>query len=129
MRLNNEILRFLIVGITTVLIDFIFYYLILYFKIFEYELAKGISFIIGLIFAFFANKAWTFKSKNKSIDEYWKFLVIYSFSLVANIYINLSFLLILKSTNFKLSLSFLIATSCSATINYLGMKYFVFIKK
>ena len=129
MTLNNELFRFLIVGIITVLLDFIFYYLILSINLFDHEIAKGVSFVIGLIFAFFANKKWTFRSFKKSIKEYWKFLLLYSFSLIINIFTNSFFLIILKFTIYKLAISFLIATICSATINYLGMKYFVFINK
>ena len=129
MTLNNELFRFFVVGITTVLLDFIFYYFILSINLFDHEIAKGVSFVIGLIFAFFANKKWTFRSLKKSIKEYWKFLLLYSFSLIINIFTNSFFLIILKFTIYKLAISFLIATICSATINYLGMKYFVFINK
>ncbi len=84
------------------------------------------SFLIGLIFAFFANKIWTFKSKKKSLAEPWKFILIYTSSLITNIYANMYLLYLLQTFFLKIALAFLFATICSATINFLGMKYFVF---
>ena len=66
---NSQIIRFLIVGVTTVLIDYIFYFF-LYFIGFSTSISKGISFIIGAIFAYVANKYFTFNQANLAILEF-----------------------------------------------------------
>ena len=60
-----EIYRFLIVGICSVSIDFLFYYVFIYLDLFDPNNSKRISFIIGAIFAFYANRHYVFKVDEK----------------------------------------------------------------
>ena len=60
-----EIYRFLIVGIITVTIDALVYFLLTFFGVFSYELSKRISFIAGAIFAFFFNRKYVFQIEKK----------------------------------------------------------------
>ncbi len=121
---QKQIFKFLIVGTLTVLIDYIFYYLFLFFL--STTFAKGISFIIGAVFAFIANKIYTFNYNQFSKKSIIFFVLLYLLSLFVNIAVNDFCLLILTNSILKIEISFIISTSVSALINYLGMKYFVF---
>jgi putative flippase GtrA len=125
MRFFKEIRYFLIIGILTVLIDYLVYFLSRKFFI-DISQAKAFGFISGTVFAFLANRNITFKNHNNIWRHLYKFLILYSGTLFINVTINNSLLNWLSDFQYKVQLSFLIATSTSAIINFVGMKYFVF---
>ncbi len=125
MRFFKEIRYFLIIGILTVLIDYLVYFLSRKFFI-DISHAKAFGFISGTVFAFLANRNITFKNHNNIWRHLYKFLILYIGTLFINVTINNSLLNWLSDFQYKVQLSFLIATSTSAIINFVGMKYFVF---
>ena len=122
---NKELLKYIFVGLSTVLIDFLIYKLLI--KFIVIYLAKTISFLSGTFFSYQLNRTWTFKSGKKTLSQFIKYLIIHITSLVLNVFIN-SLLLNTFSKNYFLSyeVSFLIATLTSATYNFLFIKIFIF---
>ena len=122
---NKELLKYIFVGLSTVLIDFLIYKFLIKFIIIY--LAKTISFLSGTFFSYQLNRTWTFKSGGKTLSQFIKYLIIHITSLVLNVFIN-SLLLNTFSKNYFLSyeVSFLIATLTSATYNFLFIKIFIF---
>jgi len=126
--LDYEFGRFLLVGASTVFIDLVFYLTFLYAG-FDTYVSKGISFSIGTIFAYFANQNFTFKSAKTGAVRFIVFTLLYLSTLLINVISNE---FVLSSTAFIINLkvsimvSFLVATSISASLNFLGMKYMVF---
>jgi putative flippase GtrA len=131
--IKRELAIFLVVGLLTVGIDFVIYRGFLYFKPFSLEdinIAKGIGFIGGTLFAYFANRFWTFKQQTTSSGSVSRFALVYILGLLANIAVN--YLCIYWFSNpaialdYTLLIAFIFATGISATLNFLGMKFFVF---
>ena len=122
---NKELLKYIFVGLSTVLIDFLIYKFLI--KFIVIYLAKTISFLSGTFFSYQLNRTWTFKSREKTLSQFIKYLIIHITSLVLNVFIN-SLLLNTFSKNYFLSyeVSFLIATLTSATYNFLFIKIFIF---
>ena len=122
---NKELLKYIFVGLSTVLIDFLIYKFLI--KFIVIYLAKTISFLSGTFFSYQLNRTWTFKSGKKKLSQFIKYLIIHITSLVLNVFIN-SLLLDTFSKNYFLSyeVSFLIATLTSATYNFLFIKIFIF---
>ena len=122
---NKELLKYIFVGLSTVLIDFLIYKFLI--KFIVIYLAKTISFLSGTFFSYQLNRTWTFKSEEKTLSQFIKYLIIHITSLVLNVFIN-SLLLNTFSKNYFLSyeVSFLIATLTSATYNFLFIKIFIF---
>ena len=122
---NKELLKYIFVGLSTVLIDFLIYRFLI--KFIVIYLAKTISFLSGTFFSYQLNRTWTFKSGKKTLSQFIKYLIIHITSLVLNVFIN-SLLLNTFSKNYFLSyeVSFLIATLTSATYNFLFIKIFIF---
>ena len=122
---NKELLKYIFVGLSTVLIDFLIYKFLI--KFIVIYLAKTISFLSGTFFSYQLNRTWTFKSGEKTLSQFIKYLIIHITSLVLNVFIN-SLLLNKFSKNYFLSyeVSFLIATLTSATYNFLFIKIFIF---
>ena len=122
---SKELLKYIFVGLSTVLIDFLIYKFLI--KFIVIYLAKTISFLSGTFFSYQLNRTWTFKSGEKKLSQFIKYLIIHITSLVLNVFIN-SLLLNTFSKNYFLSyeVSFLIATLTSAIYNFLFIKKFIF---
>jgi putative flippase GtrA len=123
--LHNQVGRFLVVGITTVLIDFVIYILLLFFD-FETDLSKAASFSGGAIFAYFANRGYTFKSQRKGLLSFALFSTLYILTLGVNVSMNELILSVFGKTQLFIIFAFIVATGLSAAINYIGMKYIIF---
>lgn len=124
--IKREFGIFLIVGSLTVLVDFAVYRGLLWLDITSIDLAKGVSFLAGTIFAYFANRFWTFGHQSIAAGSVGRFAVLYLSTLIANIAVNALALKALIDVPSSLQWAFLLATGVSATLNFLGMKFFVF---
>ena len=122
---NSQLTRFLFVGGTTVLIDFISYSLLVFLGN-NTQISKGFGFLIGTIFAYFANRKITFRSSYSGVLRFVTFSLLYISTLIVNVVTNEAVLYILTFTKMSYLLAFLTATTLSATLNFLGMKYIVF---
>lgn len=119
-----EIYRFIIVGICSVSIDFLFYYLFIYFEILDPNNSKRVSFIIGAIFAFYSNRNYVFKVNERKFSQYVLFSILYLISFILNSIVHDYTFLITGLT----LVSFLSATSISTMINFTGQKFIIFKK-
>ena len=117
---------FLIIGTLTVLIDYAVYQMLLATSLFSTSLSKGIGFISGTIFSYAANKAWTFSYLGGISKSIYRFIALYLFTLALNVGINALFLGVFEGLEYYRQISFFLATTISALVNFLGMKYFVF---
>jgi len=124
--IKRELIIFLIVGASTVLVDFMTYRGLFQFQVLEVSMAKATGFLVGTLFAYFANRFWTFGHKSHAPGSAWRFSALYSSTLGANVLINAVALKLLADTAFAFQLAFLFATGVSASLNFLGMKLFVF---
>jgi putative flippase GtrA len=124
LAMNNVIARFVIVGLATVGIDFAVYTVCLSLK-FAVVLAKTVGFISGTLFAYFANRMFTFKT-NGGGRRFFLFCLLYTISLLANVSANYLVLTILSTMPQAIIIAFIFATGISAALNYFGMKMVVF---
>ena len=119
-----EAYRFILVGICSVTIDFVFYYLFIYFDFFDPNNSKRLSFIIGAIFAFFANRSYVFRISEKKNSQFILFSLLYFFSFILNTLVH-DYVYFLTSITL---ISFLFATAVSTITNFLGQKFVIFKK-
>jgi putative flippase GtrA len=125
MIISKQLKYFFIVGLLTVLIDYSTYLSLTFFES-NISIAKSIGFALGTIFSFIANRNITFNVKNNFFGHLIKFISLYLISMMFNVFVNSFSLGLLTNLNFKVQISFVIATIISASINFGGMKYFVF---
>lgn len=90
------------------------------------DTAKAMGFIVGTLFAYFANRFWTFGHKQHAAGSGWRFVALYTVALSANVLINALVLSVMMGLAGAMSMAFLIATAVSAMMNFVGMKFFVF---
>lgn len=119
-KVKPELRRFILSGILAVTLDLLIYQMLVNFL--NYDLAKALSFICGTMMAFIANKYFTFKKYKKRNKEVWQFALLYVTTLTINVSIN-RLVLDLSQIVF---LGFLLATACSAILNFLGQKFWIF---
>ena len=124
--IKREVTIFLVVGLSTVAVDFVFYLGLVEFQVMEVDMAKATGFLAGTLFAYFANRFWTFGHKPHVSGSALRFLALYSSTLGANVLINSFTLRSLADMSASVELAFLLATGISALLNFLGMKLFVF---
>lgn len=131
--IKRELAIFLVVGLLTVGIDFLSYHGFLNLKPFGIEsinIAKGFGFIVGTIFAYFANRFWTFNQQTTSSGSVYRFAIIYVIGLLSNIGVNhlciTGFSSPSVAMDITLFIAFVLATGVSSILNFLGMKFFVF---
>lgn len=124
--IKRELAIFLIVGVSTVLVDFISYRGLIGFQVMEVDMAKAAGFLVGTLFAYFANRFWTFGHNPHVPGSVWRFSALYASTLGANVLTNALVLKLLADMAIAIQLAFLLATGVSACLNFLGMKLFVF---
>lgn len=118
---RNKLLRFLIVGGCSTLIDFAIYMLLsLWIQI---SAAKTISMLAASVFSYAVNKSFTFQDKNKTNAGYLlRFYIVFAANLLANVAVNY---VCFGMTGDKI-IAFVLATLAGMTVNYIGLKFFVF---
>ena len=121
-------LIFLIIGSLTVLLDYVIYQIFLLYYYVDLNLSKGLGFIGGTVFSYFANRSWTFKNKAPIYESLPRFYFLYLLSLGINVIVNAAILNVAEDISAVFQIAFIFATLISASINFLGMKFFVFNK-
>lgn len=123
--IKREASIFLVVGVLTVVIDFCTYRLLLWSSILDVATAKTVGFLTGTVFAYVTNRLWTFKHA-QSGGSIPRFVLLYASTLGINVCINSGVLSLAGTSQAGIGAAFILATGCSAVLNFLGMKFFVF---
>jgi Predicted membrane protein len=124
--IRRQLAIFLVVGSLTVLVDFLTYRCLIWMGLIGINMAKAAGFLIGTVFAYFANRFWTFGNKPHAPGSPWRFAILYAATLGANVFVNALVLVLLAGIATAIQVAFLLATGVSASLNFLGMKLFVF---
>ncbi|MFT7230215.1 MAG: putative flippase GtrA [Bacteroidia bacterium] len=140
---SKQLTKFIISGLLAVGVDFT-----VYFALSQYldpNLSKAISFCTGMFVTYNMNKYWTWKQPEKNNKRLMLFTLLYAVALIVNVKTNefmldslpnytFSFLLnsdtneIIKSLVIGIDklAAFVIATTASVAITYIGQKYWLF---
>lgn len=121
-KVPSDLLKFICVGIGAVLID-TFCYITLVGMV-NMSLAKGVSFLLGSLFAYVLNNYWTFNVATVSTRNVFRFFVLYTTTLTLNIIVNG----IINELFGMFFIAFLVATGVSTVTNFVGQKFWVFIR-
>ncbi|MBD1553270.1 GtrA family protein [Pseudomonas typographi] len=124
--IRRELGFFALIGALTVGVDFLVYFTLANFMSVQVAISKLIGFVAGSLFAYFANRYWTFKVDASIGNSAWRFAIVYIITLYINVAVNSRLLMLLEDHRWSVQLAFLGATALSATLNFLGMKFYVF---
>lgn len=118
-------------GATTVAIDFVGYQALMALGA-EISPAKATSFVLATVCAYLLNRWFTFRASGGSA-VLGRFVVLYAAALVVNVGINAATLAILglvtdvgRTDHVPVVIAFLTAQAASSTLNFLGMRHWVF---
>ena len=123
--IRREAAIFLVVGTLTVVVDFSSYQSLIWAGV-GHSFAKAFGFIAGTIFAYFANKYWTFSHARQATNSVPRFAALYAITLGVNVLVNQGVLNLMGFEALWVTLAFVLATGVSAVLNFMGMKFFVF---
>jgi putative flippase GtrA len=125
-EIRRQVSRFLVGGLIAVSLDWGTYYLLNTFFIINPSLSKTIGFLVGTIFAFYYNGVFSFQSDLGKVQLI-RHLILYFFSMNINLIVftlSMRFAPAFFGSDSLLSLG--IATSFSMSINFVGMRNWVF---
>ncbi|MDR1657151.1 MAG: GtrA family protein [Deltaproteobacteria bacterium] len=126
--LESTAIKFIIVGCISTSCDFIVYRSLLYFFSFI-NVSKIIGLSIGITVSYILNNFWAFQVRKVSKHSIFSFLILYIFSNGLNVLVNRVVLYFTGlDKNIYIILAFCLAAFVAATINYFGLKYFIFKK-
>lgn len=120
----GPLLRFLVVGSLTVLVDAAAYAGLTAAGV-SPDAGKAASFLLGAVFAYFANWRFTFGNRRSRYSEL-LFVVVYALALGLNVLVNAGVRALLGTDTGPAVVAFLAATAVSAAWNFTGMSLFVF---
>ena len=132
---NEELWNYLIAGGLATLINILVKWLLLFTVLdsenaFQLQVAVIISWIVAFIFAYFTNRIFVFKSKNKKVNEFFKFLLSRITTLVMEMVLMWFFITLLDlSSNVWVIIITLIVQVLVIVFNYIFSKVFVFKEK
>jgi putative flippase GtrA len=143
---SKQITKFAISGVLAVMVDFLVYFSISQFL--EINLSKGIGFCSGMLVTYNLNKFWTWRQRDKNNQRLYLFIGLYMVAMFVNILVNnyafnkipnTETILSIRNTSKNLIeffavknnkvFAFLIATILSATLTFLGQKFWLFRNK
>jgi putative flippase GtrA len=124
--IGKELRTFLVVGGLTVVLDYAVYRGLLALALTNVPACKALGFVAGMVFAYWANRQWTFSDAPNRRGSAWRFVVVYLFNLGMNVAVNSLLLNAFAGMAGAVSAAFVVATGVSASLNFAGMKWFVF---
>lgn len=131
----KEIINYLIFGILTTIVNLIIKYILLFTILnpanaFELQIAIIISWIAGVLFAYFTNRKFVFESKNENkLKEFISFVVARISTLLLEMFIMWFFVTLLKLNSDLYVVIFTLVAQVAVVIgNYIFSKLFVFKK-
>ena len=131
----KEIINYLIFGILTTLVNLITKYILLFTILnptngFQLQIAIIISWIAGVLFAYFTNRKFVFESKNQNkLKEFISFVVARIATLLLEMFIMWFFVTLLKLDSDLYVVIFTLVAQVAVIIgNYIFSKLFVFKK-
>ncbi len=126
---SRQAIRFVLVGLSATCVDWTLYRTFLWLTSII-PLSKAMSFIIATTYTYNMNRLWTFGGHSqKELNHFARFISLYLTTLGLNVMINSYLLHLLSSYDLRLVFAFIGATTVSAALNFVGMKFYVFPSK
>ena len=126
--INREIGFFLINGFIAVIIAYTVY-MVLILASLDIYFSSLISYFSAIFYGYIANKKITFKSRDKiSLANVIKYVGLHLCTMVIYVYLNSYFVVMLEEYKFSLLFAFILPFSLTATLNFWGLRFWVFKK-
>lgn len=125
LKKTEELQKFLIIGGVSTLINYGVFFLLFEYVRLNHIVSASIGYLTGLVFGYFFNRTWTFKSENNSKKkEFGSYFFVYMISLI----LSMSLLELLVKLGIDPRLGNIAAIALSTISNFIGCKFLVFKK-
>lgn len=122
-EINKQAMLFLLIGLISTIINYFLFFVFYVFLSINFLISAAAGFLAGMIFGFFYNMEYTFRSKREIRKSLPVYFGVYLFSLSLNIFF-LNFFVKNFNTNVLLTNFFLLIFT--TFINFFGIKIFAF---
>lgn len=124
---NQEIFKYLLFGVLTTVVNIAVFFLFDTVLNFPYMIANAISIIVAILFAFFTNKKYVFKSKSQTWKLAFKaFYLFVSLRLVSGLFDMLSMWMLVDFMNLETNFSKVLTQFIIVVLNYIFSKLYIF---
>lgn len=124
-NLGWQICIYLVIGISSVMLDALIYGFLFGLSLFSVQFSKFISVVCSVAYSYVLNCRWTF-AKAVTPGNVFRYCTVYGVSIIQNVATNAYLVKKIPPDCYPLVMAFLCATVVSVCINFMGMKLWVF---
>lgn len=131
MKNNNELIKFLMVGVLNTIIGASVMFVAYNFLGLNYWISTSLNYIVAGTFSFFANKKFTFKSEGKTFQKIILFIITLIFCYFVAFYLSkkITFFIDISNKKFKENISMFVGMVIYTVLNFILQKKIVFRKE
>ncbi len=123
----EEAISYLVFGGLTTVVNIVAFFLLDTVLNMQYLVANLIAIIVSILFAFFTNKRYVFKSKSETLRDWLKeFLLFVGFRAVSGIFDMLSMWILVDFLQIDTNISKILTQFIVVVLNYFFSKFFIF---
>lgn len=123
----EEAIIYLVFGVLTTVVNIVVFYLLDTVLDVQYLIANLVSIIVSILFAFFTNKKYVFKSKSENFQSWMKEFVLFcSFRVLSGVFDMLSMWILVDFLTLDTNIAKIATQFIVVVLNYFFSKFFVF---